>query len=158
LRPLWQAFERDMRAQFGEALTFHPHFGHMLAAVVGHPNSLLDPFDGIPTVDSDGRVIPPPGPPTHEQLDALGLYVAAVLQHVRSPFGLTWNGNPATWAVQFVHADVTQASGGPLGDPGVRLGDDNLDRLTNCSLKASRSFVSGMRRARIASTRRGDGR
>jgi hypothetical protein len=130
LRPLWHTFEDDMRAQLGDAIQIHPHFGHLLAAVVDQPNSLLDPFPGVPRVDPTGQTIPPPGPPTLEQLDELGHYVAAVLQHVTSTLGLTWKGQPAAWAVQFVHADVTDASGGPLGDPGTRLGDDDLDRAS----------------------------
>jgi hypothetical protein len=130
LRPLWQTFEGGIRAQFGDAMRFHPQFGHLLAAVEGRPNSLLDPFGGVPAVDLTGQLIPPPGPPSREQLGELGLYVGAVLQHVRSPFGLTWKGKPAAWAVQFIHADVTKASGDPLNDPGVRLGDDNIDRAS----------------------------
>jgi hypothetical protein len=130
LRPLWVSFEGDIRAQFGDAIRLHPNFGHMLAAVVGYPNSLLDPNPGIPTVDQAGRIIPPPGPPIQEQLDKLELYVAAVLQHVMSMLGLTWKGQPAAWAVQFVHADVTHASDEPFGNPGVRRGDDEIDRAT----------------------------
>jgi hypothetical protein len=130
LRPLWLTFEGDMRAQFGDSICFHPNFGHMLAAVVGRPNSLLDPSPGVPKIDSVGQIIQPSGPLTHEQLDELGLYVAAVLHNVMSTLGLTWKGQPAAWAVQFVHAYVTHASGDPFGDSGVRPGDDDIDRAS----------------------------
>src|SRR5689334_6647862 len=79
LRPLWQTFERDMRAQFGDGIAFHSLFDQLLAAIEGRPNSLLAPID-LPMVDGTGRLIPPPSPPAQEQLDMLGLYVETV-QH-----------------------------------------------------------------------------